>query len=657
MNLALRQNLIAASFLAFLPLVFLISGLLSAGVIDTWIDFPPEMLAILPTYVFVCSLCSGVIQHLSELHSPLREWVLHRGISRKKLFGMRAGANLVVLGLGYPLAITVVALAHRSFTQDGDLVNLDRFLELIALSTVAFSGYAFGVWTVVPHGGFFRSILTSLVIGIAIVMCSLFILTPDVLSAGSSPLAFAAFHLTVAAALLWSISQRFLMPIELDRPTSMRDIVVTETTVTIAVGSLLVLGIGRIQAGFDPAARYPRIVESAARGPVLMTNDLHGSGAVVDAEHRVGERLFSNWQDRTLFDPRAYIRCGVPELQRGSAAWTRLLSSEPVFGEERTKFSVGIPFSIWLRKPSGRVEFLLRHSVDSHQVFPGASTHAFLEKPTGRFSNATEIIQSSQTAESPSTSLVTSITSLIGDPEDGSLWLLRCAGNEPVLERVEIPNGDRMVRVIRAGERDWFDGPNSSSDPQVIGEKARYRFAQEKLIEVGPPLIATRYAVRIESFGEYGEFRVIVEDVASGAIALSHDYEARTADEKDRLLLTRALAVLRPPALSIAAHLSGGESATDSFSEVIASDPLLRSGRGRTLVVSATVIALLLAAFAARRLRKLGAERTRILYWSLLILASGPIGFLVYRVSERDRAWDHPEESSDEVALLIRSVA
>lgn len=659
MNRLLRKHLKTAAICCLGTFPVITTGMYSRGADSLWLSMRSYEIALLSLVGFVLGYLTGASQHLAELTPAVRDWLRHRGISRSHSFRLRVLANLIVIGVSYPAAIGLVAFIHRSLTPYDDLITLGRALDLLALSTVAISGYAFGVFSIVTYRSLARTVVYCSIVAMVLMFGSSFILTPSPTQPWSSPAAFALFQVIFAIVLLGVSARRYLDSVDLDRPVSMRSQYVIGSAAIVTLSALTILVIGTQQAKLEPSSSFPKIRE-------LDNHDLALSGRELRIDLRIGEggdlkvapspgKLTG---DSPIFDPAMFVRYGSVD-PRDSFLRSRLERTRDfVLGGERIPLNDSFGPQFYFRPESGRIEFILEYSKLSSDLADKAPLHFFLDRPDGKsFSKFTHFVQAkSTTSYDDDHAPRKPTTTVLFDPEDGSLWLATWTGGQPTLQSIPLPNGDRVVTLDPLSDADLRDYIVGFANRRLIGERATYEFAAGAIREIGPPP-TTRYRARVEDRGEFCEFRVVVEDTTSGKAVASVGFKPETEEEIRGIRITRALSMLRPPVLSVIAHFSGREIVGDDFSQVIVHDPIVRSGRGRTILFGMLAIAIVLAVIAARRLRRLGAEHERIAFWSIAILASGPIGFLVYRVNETNRAWATTDDESEEPELLIRSVA
>jgi hypothetical protein len=148
-----------------------------------------------------------------------------------------------------------------------------------------------------------------------------------------------------------------------------------------------------------------------------------------------------------------------------------------------------------------------------------------------------------------------------------------------------------------------------------------------------------------------------------------HHYAPYTAAEKALSVQMHGLSLLRPPLLmaisllfprSLPAGVKGaaetvGSNPTDDDTRILL-DPLVML-RARWVLLLNLLLGATLAALTLRRLGRLQVPAARRAFWTAVVLSFGPAGFLVYRASERDRAWQRPEPAAVKQPLLIQSAA
>lgn len=238
---------------------------------------------------------------------------------------------------------------------------------------------------------------------------------------------------------------------------------------------------------------------------------------------------------------------------------------------------------------------------------------------------------------------------VVGDPEDGGIWVCDFAAELPRYERVALPDGDRFKRFASisseleiqlqdlVGETTDLGG-DPTIENVVIGERHAYAFdPRDNSVESLTGELAARYDPSREKTERgdvrYGVWvdkdpihpRAEVRD-GTGAVVFTHQYAPHRANEWFNAMLLCGQSLLRSPATQVY-----GFATTREFS-------LVSAGDYPWLLLAHLALAVLLSSLAKRRLRGLGAAPAHQWFWALAILLGGVLVAAVCRVIETNRA-------------------
>lgn len=130
----------------------------------------------------------------------------------------------------------------------------------------------------------------------------------------------------------------------------------------------------------------------------------------------------------------------------------------------------------------------------------------------------------------------------------------------------------------------------------------------------------------------------IVIPATAGQPEFRHEFTPRTASEWWFASLAIALSAARPPLLHAVASVAPGEGRTHGPLECLL-DPLVTKGGHRWLAALSLGVAAICAWRVARRLRRLGVDRSTTRFWVVASALLGPFGALASALAERPRAW------------------
>lgn len=222
---------------------------------------------------------------------------------------------------------------------------------------------------------------------------------------------------------------------------------------------------------------------------------------------------------------------------------------------------------------------------------------------------------------------------VVGDRSSGKLWRFdRVAGHFVIWP---LPDGDAFqgVRYTRASE--WRNGPataqpllqqlfaNDSSISYIRGERRGYAIKDGELLPIDVPSQSRQQQAGPVATVE-GEDRIsyAVEVPAhDGLAAYRHEFTPRTWAERGYAANAMALAVIRPPVTQVVSHLF----ADDPSGPSVWLDRVVCGGKRTWLLLVGIALSAASAVLVRRRLRRLGAEPTTCTFWTVAIVATGPV--------------------------------
>jgi hypothetical protein len=227
------------------------------------------------------------------------------------------------------------------------------------------------------------------------------------------------------------------------------------------------------------------------------------------------------------------------------------------------------------------------------------------------------------------------------DPEDGTCWRLDIDDLEAPLARVELPGGDRFLRlesVYSKSELAFGRYENSWEDPVVVGERGRYVWNSRAFEEYVP---VEKLATARDGAGLV-RFRVLLDeedplrstvrvlDAKDDRELFAYTYAPRT--KKGALLasLAQATVLLRSPLANTLVFTGRIRPTIDPGGVTqIPFDPFLLDGRRPGLWLLDVAIALGCAAVCGRMLRGRGGSAVSVGLGIGFVLFFGPTALLV----------------------------
>jgi hypothetical protein len=298
-----------------------------------------------------------------------------------------------------------------------------------------------------------------------------------------------------------------------------------------------------------------------------------------------------------------------------------------------------------------------------------------IEKPAGRFSRSTMIIDAIVRRPSKSEEGVTYVAMVMDevlpkcvvDSEDGSLWKLDPDFSSP-LERLELPDGDRIVEVgvpfygrefARVGRfQPWLDRC-------IRGERGYYEWNGSNLapIDVSLPQVSS---IPSDVAGSVVEIQTVYtdpdplfptveeRDTRTGTVLFTHRYAPVWFGDSLLAGPLQLVSILRPPLLDSIAYFQS-TSEIPQFNQVL--DPLL-ANRSRAWIIAASfLLSIGLTRIAMRRARDRGASPIVVGLSAFLVAAFGIAGFLMVwsLESRRSRRREARVEPRGEPIVLIET--
>ncbi|MEE9127374.1 MAG: hypothetical protein V3U11_09550, partial [Planctomycetota bacterium] len=220
---------------------------------------------------------------------------------------------------------------------------------------------------------------------------------------------------------------------------------------------------------------------------------------------------------------------------------------------------------------------------------------------------------------------------MVGD-EDG-IWAYDVGGTADHFHEVPLPQDDRVVNWTTPHEA--LDPRMDSNHLVVMGEKGTYGWTGTDFVQIESPKVRATLRVVVAEPDPFTFTAVVPGD--DDKTAYSHHYALYNWREKLPASVVFGASLLRIPAFQVPSFLRGD--GRFSFFKSEFTDPMLAGHKRFWLLALNLLLAVFLAVLAARRLRRLGAPGSRILWWALAIALGGVPLFLFYRFIETDRAW------------------
>ncbi|MFN0007274.1 MAG: hypothetical protein ACKVXR_05150 [Planctomycetota bacterium] len=253
------------------------------------------------------------------------------------------------------------------------------------------------------------------------------------------------------------------------------------------------------------------------------------------------------------------------------------------------------------------------------------------------------------------------------DPSDGSFWRMDLFDPKKRLSPVELPGGDRFVRLqalYRRSEIVLGRYGSWDEDPVVVGESGRYVWDGRKFVEFVP----SETLVTLDDAPSFLRYRIVVEDpdplrwtlrvldAKEDREVFTHAYAPRSGKGSVAAAAAQASVLLRSPLANTLLFTGVITRKTDQgFDD---GSEFLASGRRPLLFVLGLAVAVACAGACMRLLRRGGASLLGSALGSVFVLLFGPVALLVVWLLEpKGRVRELPAARTvPEPALVIQSV-
>lgn len=251
---------------------------------------------------------------------------------------------------------------------------------------------------------------------------------------------------------------------------------------------------------------------------------------------------------------------------------------------------------------------------------------------------------------------------VMGDPQDGQVWIHDFNLESPGFQSHALPGGDGFVEFIVTLPPMRAPGDMvHRSEVLIQGRRGIYVLREGGIAAAGPETLA-RYH-RLEE-GRLRPPKVRRRGLVSYELSLparqdtpafQHLYAPRTVREWVFASAAWAVSIAQPPVLVLASALGPKRRDLTWQAQRMFINPL--AGPGFVSIVAANlVISVLLVGICLMTLRRRGLPRGRRLYWTVAIVVGGVPALLCCRAIEARRAWQRVDVlDARRPALLIQS--
>jgi hypothetical protein len=615
-------------------LAFAIGGLAFASAMHAAADGPwvlPESNYAERALAFhwVAATLVGLAAALLDDLTKTREYILHRSVSRARVFWTRQLGGLLVVAAWVLLVPALHLAVSWILREDRHLIEAGRYFRLVDESTPAFVFYALGV----ASGAVARRLVWALPLAALTATLSLFLFVPRLIShtTGWHGLPVTLVALPVAAGFLLAASISDREGRDADRPWSRRQLLSTGLLLLALAVPACSFALGALERGSVETLFeiYPYMGHKADGTNLLYVENkwTRKFEAVSEAHETIGP-----------IDLKAvplYLR--PKAVLHGSQPIT--VGSLPARGRRS-----GDRYTRGLLCPGETHCYLASDGlVDLVRETPVLGYHEWSRPARFRVGQAPDNRPFGSDAR-PMGSWWSG-TAFMADPTTGTLWAADLISDEPRFVPLELPNGDRVRRDLTM---DVMQAPRFRLAPPpalvVAGEHGSYSFDEQgRMVPVAPATaeIAARADKELQVEATLQRRTAteasIMVDWHDGSAPFAHVFRPQTLSEQVVALGIHVSVILKPAGFALAGLL---------FPVAARRDPapawLLQTEaqlQPTVLFVLNFGLTLLMAGLTWRRLTRFGAAPQRVWFWVGAVLLGGVPGFLCQWVIETKRAW------------------
>lgn len=693
MKALIRKDLNGLSFFCVVGTILTLFQLVDRGFINIWIlhDMPKETLQTCYVIWGGLGLVFGCFAAIRDELMGTEEYLLHRPMSREKIFNARTSACLVVVATWISVPFLFHMLFPGLWNPNAAIADWGRFWSYAGCGMVAFSGFAVGYFAASLRLFWGTRLKTGIVSILGLLALSWHLPRAVAGEFGSSLSTYVIVHLIVTVLLLWGARCNFLSHHDLDRPISERTLRVSATVTALLLIAIGDATISNLQRGIHSSQirHWPLIVTHDGPKPYLMKHDRE-FGIYVE----VDEDMNVNPVGRRIKNVRDDLDLGViwsEYLVRPEICFKQIdyyyLRYYNLFqnwnpGREVRLFA---PFTMRMERYNWRNQYSFNikdgwvyHCVLSTNEYPVTPSMTRIGKGPDMMPFSSASVPVSYQVFARQRGFTSNTMIMMHDPEDGGLWMLDQAKEEPFFRRVNLPGNDRYVKTVglQHARDQLFDTEKIEAEDKefipyiaevesaIKGEKGIYIWDGEIFRTIPDTLVhAMHLGWQTSGIPTYD---LVKADLLSpkvelrdeeGMVRYSYTYGLRTSGDKLRGALLFGVSFLKAPAAILFSFCVTVPPNSIDLGSHLFIDPLVVSQSRLWFVITHIALAGILAWLTMKGLKRRGASRSRRLYWGGLILVGGMCAWLVCQMLERDRAYRTikimEEEQKD--TLLIAS--
>jgi hypothetical protein len=569
--------------------------------------FGPATLSFLWAAATLLGVCAGLFEEVTGT----RDYLLHRPVSPARLFWTRHLGGALVVTIWILLGPSLHWLFARLTSDDAALADGHRWWRFVADGTPGLVFYAVGVFSAALARRPVLAVPLAALAGLGVLAVFAFGQFAEpawpLFSAGVVPLSLA-----FGAALLFTARQCEREGRDLDRPPARARLVAAVVALGLtAIGPAVALYLVQASALRDLFRNYP-VISQRRDGTAILLG-------------RRGNTVF--WRVDEFHEPTGTKATRVQVLWDPYAVMFRPESASEDDRGPATHFG-GVRY--WRIPCPGPMrcyfgsDGLVGLTVSGRPGTPGpAGTRTLGKAGGGRFSPRTRVIGRAFDRRA-----------LLGDPEDGGVWIYDLEGEAPAFVRVPLPNDDRFVDDLSFGRAGLL----------IKGARTDYQLDEDGFARALPP--AQRSATdqtharpappQVQQLGAYG----LSVSLPGNEGTFTHVFAPYTSAEKTLVLYSRVPALARAPLLellSVAGTSAPPATHAEQMQPSVLLDPIVARGARVPLVLDLSLAGLLVG-LAWWRLARLQVPVRRRIFWIGQVALFGPAGYVACHMLESRRA-------------------
>ncbi len=646
----LRKDFDWLSIATLTGVVTLSVVLINYGFVRTWITHDGNLnVALLLTWS-ILALLAGLFAALRDEVFGTRDYLLHRPISRKKVFWVKSFWALIMMIIWFALPFVIITIWPMKFSENRSIADYGRLLNYASMATVMLPSFALGYFTGTARGNIFLRFLQGTIVLVPLLIFVFFSILG--LSRTSLPY-FATWQIIFAALLAWiaSLNERNARDADRPQPTKIAILNIALLTICLTItGSFGFSTLGS-SAQWSLRSASPQVARlsdgSFSLSKWMPSNTLDGYQNLhaVDANHVVQPRIINS-------KARYYADDGAMRHLKQTFTPT---PDQYFFVSIAPELGIG---DRWIELPSTNQEAYVND--DEGQVFEYLVSN-FMSQGTSPsiLSSKKQGGERFKLARPHYPNLGSAYALLLVDYADSTPWIKRRRKPGDFVKLV-LPDGGYSWNLLEPGSGYGYgDEVIRRSDKNGLdlilvmgGDHEIYQLKGNTFVPFPPdPSIITRSEQvnhREPTIDKIGPWReelthwdpLTPEITAKGSrpdVATTFRFAPRTTEEKLYAGLLILTTTLKPGWNNIAGFFH--DDAPEFRSDSLTRSALFLNGRYPWILLANLAFTVLIAWHQRRRLLRIKASLWTANSWAMAILIAGPLTAVLVFFLERPRAF------------------